>query len=139
MCRFLIKLENPHFDPKTSKKFLQNSGSTNFSVRWHLSFKQKIRKFLLYFQKKTLDIKKTRIQKTYKLMDKQADGLIDKQKNWPKYFIQLPLCGSSKWLLCCTYNFRKGVVANHLDMLKRSLDWYSIKYKNLISDLPREF
>ena len=77
MCRFLIKLENPHFDPKTSKIFYKTLAPPIFQLDDTLALCKKSENF----QKKTLDINKTRIQKTYKLMDKQADGLIDKQKN----------------------------------------------------------
>ena len=36
------------------------------------------------------------------------------------------------WLLCCTYNPNRNIIANYLDALKRSLDPYSTKYDNLM-------
>ena len=44
------------------------------------------------------------------------------------------------WLLCCTCHANRNIIANHLDVLKRSLDSYSTKYNNLmiIGDLYTE-
>ena len=46
-----------------------------------------------------------------------------------------------RWFLYCTYNPDRNIIANHLDVLKRSLDPYSTKYDNLmvIGDLNAEF
>ena len=51
-------------------------------------------------------------------------------------YVELNFC----WLLCCTCHTNRNIIANHLDVLKRSLDSYSTRYNNLmiIGDLFTE-
>ena len=42
-----------------------------------------------------------------------------------------------KWLLCCTYNPNRNKISNHLDLLRRSLDWHSAEYEDFI--IVRDF
>ena len=45
-----------------------------------------------------------------------------------------------KCLLCCTYNTNRNNTSNYLNVLRRSLDFYSANYENLIitGDLDNE-
>ena len=37
-----------------------------------------------------------------------------------------------KWLISCTYNYKKAVIANHMVVLSKNVDIYNIKYDNLL-------
>ena len=37
-----------------------------------------------------------------------------------------------KWLLSCSYNPNFKTIADHLEILRRNLDLYSVQYENLI-------
>ena len=46
-------------------------------------------------------------------------------------FIELNFC-KKKWLLSCSYNPNFNTNTDHLEILRRNLDLYSVQYENLI-------
>ena len=46
-------------------------------------------------------------------------------------FIELNFC-KKKWLLSCSYNPNFNAITDHLEILRRNLDLYSVQYENLI-------
>ena len=53
-------------------------------------------------------------------------------------FIELKF-RKKNWLLCCTYNPNRNNVPNHLDLLRRSLDLYSLEYEHFIQTSIKVF
>ena len=52
-------------------------------------------------------------------------------KSIESLFIELNF-RKKKWLLCCTYNPNRKNISSHLDLLRRSLDLYSVEYEHFI-------
>ena len=47
------------------------------------------------------------------------------------FFVEINLY-NKKWLINCSYNPHKSSIENHLDIISRSLDTHSTKYKNIV-------
>ena len=47
------------------------------------------------------------------------------------FFVELSL-RNKKWLICCSYNPRKVLIADHLSALGKTTDVYTSKYDNLL-------
>ena len=46
-------------------------------------------------------------------------------------FFELNFC-KKKWLLSCSYNPKFNTITDHLEILRRNVDLYSVQYENLI-------
>ena len=56
----------------------------------------------------------------------------NRQFKIPGYALPCRLDRKKKWLLCCTYNPNRHNISSHLDLLRTSLDLYSVEYEHLI-------
>ena len=52
-------------------------------------------------------------------------------ENFEGFFVEINL-RRKKWLLCCSYNPHKNKISSHLDIISKSLDYFSTSYDNLI-------
>ena len=48
------------------------------------------------------------------------------------FFVEINLHNKKKWLTSCSYNLKRGSIANYLSALSKCTDTYSSKYDNLI-------
>ena len=48
------------------------------------------------------------------------------------FFVEIDLDNKKKWLISCSYNPKRALIANHFSSLSKCTDIYTSKYDNLI-------